>query len=206
MSRHFALTITLLTATLVLARISADRKPDALGRPLETISHHIQGFTAAENPALPEEILESLQATSYLARTYRKAGSPDVDLFIAFYAQQQAGKNMHSPKHCLPGSGWEIWNYASTIVPVGSRSHKVNEYFISKEGQRMVVLYWYQSKNRVVASEYTGKVLLARDALLHHTTAASIVRIVVPDQPAMVETARAFASELISEVQLCFSR
>ena len=70
----------------------------------------------------------------------------------------------------------------------------------------MLVLYWYQSKERVIASEYVGKILLARDALMQNATAGSIVRIIVPDQPGALETARAFASELIPQMQRCFGR
>ena len=92
---------------------------------------------------------------------------------------------MHSPKHCLPGSGWEIWNYASTDIPAGDESFTINKYSISHEGERRLVLYWYQSKNRIICPvEYMGKVLLARDTLLQNSTAASIVPTVVPDQPA----------------------
>ena len=111
---------------------------------------------------------------------------------------------MHSPKHCLPGAGWEIWDYGSAQIPVDGSSVTVNSYSIANAGQRMVVLYWYQSKGRIIASEYTGKLLLASDALLQNSTAASIVRIIVPDQPGALEAARAMASELIPQIRRCF--
>jgi hypothetical protein len=68
----------------------------------------------------------------------------------------------------------------------------------------MIVLYWYQSKERIIASEYSGKILLAKDALLQNGTAASIVRIIVPDTPGALETASGFAAELIPQVERCF--
>ena len=111
---------------------------------------------------------------------------------------------MHSPKHCLPGAGWEIWNYESTPIPVNGRTVSVNKYSISHEGERRLVLYWYQSRNRIIASEYWGKILLARDTLMQNSTAASIVRIIVPDQPGALEDARSLATELIPQVQRCF--
>ena len=111
---------------------------------------------------------------------------------------------MHSPKHCLPGAGWEIWDYGSSNIAMGGRNFEVNKYSIQNGGDRRLVLYWYQSKGRIIASEYMGKILLARDALLQNSTAASIVRIIVPDQPGALEYARDFASELIPEVQHAF--
>src|SRR5262249_5895980 len=127
----------------------------------------------------------------------------NADLFVAFYAQQRAGESMHSPKHCLPGAGWEIWNYASMDIPVNGQIYKINKYSISREGVRSVVLYWYQSKGRIIASEYMGKVLLARDALMQDSTAASIVRVTVPDEPGALDEASSLGAQLILEMQRC---
>jgi hypothetical protein len=49
-----------------------------------------------------------------------------------------------------------------------------------------------------------GKLLLVREALLENSTAGSIVRIIVPDRPGALESARAFASELIPQVRRSF--
>ena len=199
-SWHFVGTFLLLTATLAAARLTSHRKSALLVTPLDSIDRSISGLTGTDNPAPSDRVLAQLKPTSYLSRTYRKPGV-EADLFIAFYTQQRAGESMHSPKHCLPGSGWEIWDYGSADIPVNGRAFRVNNYSISHEGERRLVLYWYQSKSRIVASEYMGKILLARDALLQNSTEGSIVRIIVPDKPGALDEARAFASELILQVQ-----
>jgi EpsI family protein len=204
-SLPFAGTLLILATTLAASGITAYRKPSSLVRPLDTISRRIAGFDAIDNPAISEGVLRELKPTSYLSRTYRKSDIA-ADLFIAFYARQRAGESMHSPKNCLPGAGWEIWNFGSLEIPVNKVKFKVNRYSISRESTRMVVLYWYQSQTRIVASEYWGKLLLAKDALFQENTAASIVRIIVPDQSGTVEQASAFASELIPQVQQCFGK
>lgn len=201
--RSFTATFLLLAATLVASRLASNRTSESLAQPLDTIDRQILGYTGTDNAPIAENVLKELKPSSYLVRTYSKGGL-QADLFIAFYAQQRAGESMHSPKHCLPGSGWEIWNYQTANIPVGGRTSKINEYSISHEGDRRLVLYWYQSKNRVIASEYLGKVLLARDTLLQKSTAASIVRIIVPDRPGTAEEARALASALIPVVHRCF--
>lgn len=203
LSWHFIAIFILLSATLAASRLSSHRQSHALAYPLETINRRIAGFEGTDNPPLDDRTLEKLSPTRYLGRTYREPALA-ADLFIAFYAQQRAGESMHSPKHCLPGSGWEIWNYNSADIPVGDHTFKVNKYSISREGERRLVLYWYQTKTRIIASEYMGKILLARDTLLQNSTAGSIVRIVVPDEPGAFEKARAFASELIPQIQHCF--
>lgn len=204
-TKHFAVTFFLLSATLGASLIAGNRKSEFLAQPLDTISRQISGFTATENPSLTDDVLAQLKPSSYLSRTYRN-GDLQADLFVAFYAEQRAGESMHSPKHCLPGAGWEIFDYATTRIPVGQETFEVNKYRISREEDRMLVLYWYQSKQRIIASEYMGKLLLARDTLMHNATSGSIVRIIVPDRPGAFESARQFASALIPQVQRCFGR
>jgi EpsI family protein len=42
------------------------------------------------------------------------------------------------------------------------------------------VLYWYQSHGRVVASEYTSKLLLIHDAIRMNRSDGSLVRVIAP--------------------------
>jgi EpsI family protein len=43
-----------------------------------------------------------------------------------------------------------------------------------------LVLYWYQSHGRVVASEYTSRLLLINDAIRMNRTDGSMVRVISP--------------------------
>jgi len=200
---HTSAAFLLLAATLVAARVSEPRLPEPLARPLDTLPWTLGGFTGASNPPLNEAVLGRLLADSYLSRTYRNS-STQADLFIAFYARQRSGESMHSPKHCLPGAGWEIWDYGTAAIPVDGHPVVVNKYSVQRAGDRRLVLYWYQSKTRIVASEYLGKLLLARDALLQNSTAGSIVRITVPDRPGAVVQARQLAIEVVPALKRCF--
>jgi EpsI family protein len=204
-SPRFAATTVLLMGTLVASGLTARRISQPLALPLEQIDSSILGWSAFEEQTLPPYTLHALDATSYLARSYRK-GDGRLELFIAFYAQQRAGESMHSPKHCLPGSGWEIWQQGSALVPVNGKEIEINRYRIENLGARELMFYWYQSRNRVFASEYLGKLLLARDTLLSGQTAGSIVRIMLPDVPGASQEGVAFAAKLIPEVWRCFGR
>ena len=42
------------------------------------------------------------------------------------------------------------------------------------------MLYWYQTQNRVVASEYKAKLLTVEDAIRYNRTDTALVRVVVP--------------------------
>jgi EpsI family protein len=202
---HSVGVLLLLSGTLVASKVTSHRLAVNLSKELETIPLEMSGFTGTNNPPLQDNVLNELKANSYLTRTYRSVDLA-ADLFIAFYAQQRAGESMHSPKHCLPGSGWEIWDYATTTISVENHRFVVNQYSIDRDGDRRLVLYWYQSKSRLFASEYLGKILLARDALLQNSTAAAIVRIIVPDKTGAANEASRLAAQVIPELQRCFGR
>ena len=199
----FAGTVLLLGATLAASEVTSDRKAELLLEPLSSIPMQIGSFTGTPNPPLSESVLRELKATDYITRTYHR-GDLDADLFIAFYARQRAGESMHSPKHCLPGSGWEIWDYGRSEIPTENQPVTINKYSISNAGNRKVVLYWYQSRDRIFASEYLGKLLLSRDALLRNTTAAAIVRIIVEDKPSAVAGASTLAAGVIPQMHQLF--
>ena len=189
--------------TLVAGSLTARRISQPLALPLERIDSSILGWSTVGEQTLPPETLKALDATTYLVRNYRK-GDSQLELFIAFYAQQRAGESMHSPQHCLPGAGWEIWQQESAWVNLDGKEIQINQDRIENLGSRKLMFYWYQSTNRIVASEYLGKLLLARDTLISGQTAGSIVRIILPDTPGASQEGVAFAAKLIPAVWRSF--
>ena len=121
------------SAQPLLSGLTARRIPEPLAVPLDQIDSTIEGWKAAGDRILPAPTLHALSPTAYLVRTYQK-DTANLDLFIAYYAQQRAGESMHSPKHCLPGAGWEIWKHDSVSIPVHGNPVQINKYSIQNSG------------------------------------------------------------------------
>ena len=101
----------------------------------------------------------------------------------AIYGSQRQGDTIHSPLNCLPGAGWEpLSEGRTTIANAGGPGVdiEVNRYVVQKGLDRQLVLYWYQSHGRVVASEYTSRLLLIHDAIRMNRTDGSMVRVIAP--------------------------
>ena len=192
----------MLAATWATATISANRSPEPLAQPLETIPRQLGSWTGSDDRRLDAASEAVLNPTAYLSRVYWR-DDVAVDFFTAFYALQEAGETMHSPRNCLPGSGWEVWRHETVDVTVEGKTATLNYYGVQNGTRRMVVLYWYQTPERIVASEYYAKVCLVWDAVLRSRTSGSIVRIVAPDQPHAVQAALEFAVAMIPQVQRC---
>jgi EpsI family protein len=79
----------------------------------------------------------------------------------------------------------------------------INRYSIRKADEKMIIYYWYQSKDRIVASELAGKFFLVRDSLLSGHTAAALVRLTVPDSPTADDEAIDFATKVSPQLNAC---
>jgi EpsI family protein len=101
---------------------------------------------------------------------------------VAFFKTQRTGKTPHSPKNCLPGSGWEREreDYLDVAIPGMAEPIQVNRYIVSKGSEKSLVLYWYQTQKRVIANEYKAKLLTVEDAIRYNRTDTALVRVVVP--------------------------
>lgn len=107
-------------------------------------------------------------------------GTQSANLFVAWFQSQRAGTSQpHSPQVCLPASGWAPESTGRIDIPTSAGIIAVNRYVIVKGQQRAVVLYWYQSPRRVIASEWMAKFWLMVDALRDRRTDTSLVRIVL---------------------------
>lgn len=197
---HLLVTSLLLLATLGISLWADRRPPSTLARPLDSIATQMAGWTSSGDATLRDRIAASLAATSYLSRTYHK-GPLQLDMFTAFYAQQRAGDTMHSPKFCLPGAGWEFADMRAIALDLPGSKITVNRAVVQRGGEHQLMLYWYQSPIRVVASEYQNKFFLVWDGLVHGNQGGSIVRVMLPDSPGAEAEAVSFAADLIPQVR-----
>ena len=151
-------------------------------RPLAEFPRQLGNWKAVSDEAIDADTLAVLKADDYLVRTYRDKSGEPAALFIAYYRAQRAGESMHSPKNCMPGSGWQpVQNDRVTLGADGTaRPIRVNRYVVEKDGQRTLTLYWYQENGRTIASEYWGKIYMVWDTFRTGRRDGAIVRISVP--------------------------
>jgi EpsI family protein len=166
-------------------------QPVPLSKPLAQFPIDIGGWKMVRQLVMDTDTKDALRADDYLTRDYARSPAEAVNLFVAYFKSQRAGQTPHSPKNCLPGSGW-VWTASDTIpVTVGGRPEplEINRYIVSKGEDQAVVLYWYQSRDRAVASEYKAAAFAAWDALRYNRTDTALVRVVAPVSDGHVDAA-----------------
>jgi EpsI family protein len=192
------LTIVLLLQAAAFYGFSRSEKTPA-HKPLEQLSLDASKWTLVQDVDIDPETLEILKADDLLSRIYTSRSTGKMaTLFVAYFRTQRTGKAPHSPKNCLPGSGW-VQNQSGMIdidVPGEGAPIRVNRYIVSHGDNQSVVLYWYQSHNRVIASEYQAKIFTVLDSIRYNRSDTALVRVVVPvedgDAQGAVDTAASF--------------
>jgi EpsI family protein len=191
-----------LLATAVLSTLPRVEVPIPPAQ-LQNLPSTIAGWDSVDIAIDPRTVAVA-RVDSYLNRVYRSPSGEQIGLYLGYYKSQRAGDAVHSPKNCLPGAGWHA--VRSTHVPLplpGGRLGDANLYVVENGHQRYVVLYWYQSHGRVIASEYRAKFQTMRDAIVLHRTDSALVRITVPlegDEARATQSALSFATLIESRL------
>ena len=172
------------TGLIVLqgALIYSAIRPESIpaGRPLSQLPQSMGSWKFAQEGLIDADTQAVLKADDLLNRYYIK-GPLGANLFVAAFRSQRNGKAPHSPKNCLPGSGWIPSQSGMIEIPISQETNtiRVNRYVVARGQNESVVLYWYQARNRIIASEYSAKVFTVVDAIRYNRTDTSLVRVVV---------------------------
>ena len=139
---------------------------------------------------LEPDVLDILKLNDYLLRHYRDGVGHDMWLYVGYWDTQRKGAQIHSPKHCLPGGGWEPLEASLVPIAVGDvpEGITVNRYVLQKDNSQQVVTYWYQSRGQVIAKELDAKLQLISNAIMHNRTDGALVRVTSPVTTTVDET------------------
>jgi len=192
----YALTFVVVVQT-VLFRSASHGESVPLAAPLSAFPATLKEWNMQQEGAIDKETLDILKADDTMTRWY-VAPEGAANLFIAYFKTQRQGQSPHSPKNCLPGSGWQQEQTGRIDVAIpGDRSININRYVVSKGDAQSMVLYWYQSQGRVIADEFAAKFYLVSDSIRHHRSDTSLVRVVVPIQVGGVQQAEKVAIDFV---------
>ena len=202
-TQRWSLTVVLLFGTAALLALRPQVSPPPQMQPLAHFPHQIAGWYGTDEPLSPA-VVAALGADDHINRHYQRPLAPPVTLYVTYHANMGHGSSYHSPKNCLPASGWYYAQTDATRLVISSSKHDsvtTNTFVIQKGLEKQLMLYWYQDRGRILASEWEAKAYLVLDALRTARTDGALVRLTVPltdTTPAIaLREATAFAEHLI---------
>lgn len=171
----------MLAVVLLVASLALDVTPRNLRASLSTLPASLGQWHAMGNDRrLDKATLDLLSPQDYLLRVYMGPRDMFTMVFVAFFSMQRQGQMIHSPRHCLPGAGWQIFKRRQVPVPTPKGPVMVNHMIMVRDLERLSVLYWYQGRGRVEYSEYLDRLSLVWDGLRRSRSDGALVRITTP--------------------------
>ena len=130
---------------------------------------------------LDAEVYNILGVEDYVLADYFR-GLDKVNFYLGFYQSQREGDLIHSPKNCIPGAGWSISQTRTEVLGTNSqgKTTKVIYMLVERGTKKQIVLYWFQSRGRIIASEYMQKFWLVWDSIFRRRTDGAFVRLIAP--------------------------
>jgi EpsI family protein len=171
----YSLLVLLLVLTpyvyLLRAKTVAPGRPPVFGNiPLE-----VNGYTGGDAYIDPEEI-EVLGSDVTLFRMYQGGELEKVWVFLGYFGSAQEKSQIHSPKNCYPGSGWNIYEEGTARLQIAGRPIVVKKLFITDGDMRQVVFYWFATPSGTITNEFGLKWDQMKNALMRRSLSAVFIR------------------------------
>ncbi len=166
--------------------------PDVIGK-----WHKVSSTTSSA------EVVEMLGVDDEIYFTYQSISGELITLYVGYYKAVGVSGSYHSPKNCLPGGGCGIDTIQSLPLETGIEGNptsEVSEMVIRNGNNYQIVLYWYQNRGRIIASEYWEKIYLVLDALNMRRRDGTFVRIMHTVQGDNIEQASMEAKNFAERV------
>ena len=179
--KRIILIITIFAATWLTLRNSSTVQQVPIKQPLSLFPEQLGSWHRISSNQLSAEVIDILKMDDYINYIYAAPDGKTIDLYVAFYQAVGISGGYHSPKNCLPGSGWGIEQVQSFTLPTGIEGRNtstVSEMVVRKQKTSQIVLYWYQNRGRIIGSEYMEKVFLVVDGLLKGRRDGAFVRLI----------------------------
>src|SRR5262249_27750132 len=147
--------LAVLIGALVALQFRSTGEAVPIRKPLDSFPTALGGWQAAGGVIFDLDTLIVLKPKDYVMRRYQNGRGQSLWLFLAYWDTQRKGAQPHSPKNCLPGTGWEPLESSQMTIPLRAPLGPitVNRYLIQKDQDQLLVVYWYQSQGKAIAGE-----------------------------------------------------
>lgn len=177
-SRFIVVYILLAAAALVISFHRDSVVPT--NRPFSEFPQQVLSWQMSNRTEFSANILSVLKPTDYLYNQYKDTGGKSVSLYVGYHGGGKGGGEIHSPKHCLPGSGWyEVSTRSGVLATPGGPINLVRAVY-QKGDSKELFLYWFQVRDRSVSNEYFLKLAQIANSALHRRRDATFIRVSVP--------------------------
>ncbi len=136
----------------------------------------VLGARTGRDVEISERVRAQLRSDALLLRSYEAEAESPVWVFVDYHRQQRLGATVHSPRICYPGAGWSIDGMETAVVTGATETWPARWLDLSRGGETMVALYWYETRWGRSSREIGLKANIVRSAFARRVSDAALVR------------------------------
>jgi EpsI family protein len=157
-------------ALLRQGRPVMEQVPALESLPREIAGWHSQDFRSDEATA------RILAADASLNRQFRRSDGAAVDLFVAYFSEQQVNAQIHSPRNCIPGGGWTVSTVRKRSISLNGRKQPLTHMRTVRKRFSQDIYYWFSTHGASTSDEYALKLEQVKSSILRRPTNAAFIR------------------------------
>jgi EpsI family protein len=150
-----------------------------LSQPLDLFPQRLGDWTMTGQARFDDRVLAVLLPTDYLSRSYVDGAGNRLSLYIGFHNGGPKSGPIHSPKQCLPGSGWNRLKEDVRQVQFESENIPYVSAIYQKDSEKQLFLYWFQVRDQILTNEYTLKLAMIKNSVLSNRRDSAFIRLSV---------------------------
>ena len=139
----------------------------------------VAGWRMAGQSTLSQDVIKMLRPTEYLSRRYVAEDGTAVDLYLSYFDGGRNSGGIHSPKNCMPGSGWTELSTRRSSMDMGGETLKLVQAVYAMGQHREVINYWFAMRGQTMSDEYSLKLSEITGSMFHNRRDQSFIRISV---------------------------
>ena len=154
--------------------------PTPLNAPLSAFPGTAGEWHMVKDSYFDQETLKLLRPTEYMAKRFARADGVIADLYVGYHDGARQAGPLHSPKNCLPGSGWYEVSTQQMVLPVSGESLNAARAVYQQGAQAELFIYWFQVAGKTLSNEYVLKLHEVLNSIRNGRRDAAFIRISVP--------------------------
>jgi EpsI family protein len=166
-----------------------------VGHPLDLFPQTVGNWKMLGQARFDAQTLKVLRPSDYLSRTYSATNGDIISLYVGYHDGGPQSGSIHSPRQCLPGSGWNRLKDEVRTLNLDGRKISFVSAVYQKDEEKQLFLYWFQARDEILTNEYTLKFALIKNSVLANRRESAFIRLALDatdDEEAAIQSGEQF--------------
>jgi len=149
---------------------------------------------------ITQTVIDMLNPMDITSISYVNDEGINIHLFFDYFSSDASFGGPHSPRNCVPGSGWIIENTYEKNIELNGRIIHSGVFELRFEKSLSVMEFWYVTHFGETANDYRFKLYELLSALTFSPRDVAFIRFVTSNDPKSLEALKEFQSLVIPEI------